>query len=75
MIVVKRIIRYINGTLELGLWYSKDTNIILAVFSDSDSVGDASDRKSITRDCKLYISAKFEYIAAGSCYTQLLWMK
>lgn len=43
MIVVKRIIRYISGTLELGLWYSKDTNIILAVFSDSDSVGDASD--------------------------------
>lgn len=75
MIVVKRIIRYISGTLELGLWYSKDTNIILAVFSDSDSVGDASDWKSITRDCKLYLSAKSEYIAAGCCYTQLLWMK
>ena len=27
---VKRIIRYINGTLDYGLWYSKDSNACLA---------------------------------------------
>ena len=33
---VKRIIRYINGTLDYGLWYSKDSNACLAGYSDAD---------------------------------------
>ena len=33
---VKRITRYINCTLDYGVWYSKDTNISLAGFSDVD---------------------------------------
>ena len=34
--VVKRIIHYINGTPEYGLWYSKDSNDCLASYSDAD---------------------------------------
>ena len=33
---VKRIIHYINGTLEYSLWYSKDPNDCLASYSDTD---------------------------------------
>ena len=44
--VVKRIIRYISGTLDYGIWYSKDTNISLASFSDANWAGNANDRKS-----------------------------
>ena len=33
---VKRIIRYINGTPDYGLWYSKDSNACLAGYSDAD---------------------------------------
>ena len=33
---VKRIIRYINGTLDYGLWHSKDSNACLAGYSDVD---------------------------------------
>ena len=33
---VKRIIHYINGTLEYGLWYSKDFNDYLAGYLDAD---------------------------------------
>ena len=33
---VKRIIHYINGTLEYGLWYSKDFNDYLASYLDAD---------------------------------------
>ena len=34
--VVKRIIRYVNGTLDYGLWYSKDSNACLSGYSDAD---------------------------------------
>ena len=33
---VKQIIRYINGTSDYGLWYSKDSNACLAGYSDAD---------------------------------------
>ena len=33
---VKRIIQYINGTPDYGLWYSKDSNACLAGYSDAD---------------------------------------
>ena len=34
--VVKRIIKYVCGTLDYGIWYSKDSNVSLASFSDTD---------------------------------------
>ena len=67
---VKRIIRYINGTPDYGLWYSKDSNACLAGYSNADWVGNVDDRKSTLRGC-FYLGN----IAAGSCCTQLLWMK
>ena len=40
---MKRIIRYVNGTLDHGLWYSKDSNACLAGYSDVDWVGSVDD--------------------------------
>ena len=89
---VKRIIQYINGTPNYGLWYSKDSNACHAKYSDADWVGSVDDRKSTSGDCfylgnnlvswmskkqnsvSLFI-VEAEYIAVGSCYTQLLWKK
>ena len=34
--VVKRIIRYVSGTSDYEIWYSKDTNITLSGYSDTD---------------------------------------
>ncbi|XP_073022677.1 secreted RxLR effector protein 161-like [Primulina eburnea] len=48
---VKRILRYIAGTLEFGLWYTHDTNTNLVGFSDSDWAGDLDDRKSTSGGC------------------------
>nr|XP_023886457.1 uncharacterized protein LOC111998595 [Quercus suber] len=48
---VKRIIRYINGTLDYGLWYSKDSNACLAGYSDADWAGSVDDRKSTSGGC------------------------
>ena len=46
MTAVKRIIRYVNGTSDYGIWYSKDSNDCLADYSDADWVGCVDDRKS-----------------------------
>ena len=36
LIAVKQIIRYINGTPNYGLWYSKDSNACLVGYSDTN---------------------------------------
>ncbi|GJU21546.1 hypothetical protein Tco_1154888 [Tanacetum coccineum] len=36
---VKRIFRYLRGTVNTGLWYSKDSGIELTGFSDADYAG------------------------------------
>ena len=89
---VKRIIRYINGIADYGLWYSKDSNACLAGYSNADWAGSVDDKKSTSGGC-FYLgnnlvswmskkqnsvslsTAEAEYIAAGSCYTQLIWIK
>ena len=43
---VKRILRYIKGTLDLGLLYSNGESVNLVGFSDADWAGDQNDRKS-----------------------------
>ena len=49
--VVKRIIKYVNGTCDYGLFYSKESNLSLTGFSDSNSAGNADDRKNTTGGC------------------------
>ncbi|XP_065622786.1 secreted RxLR effector protein 161-like [Quercus suber] len=48
---IKRIIRYINGTFEYGIWYSRDLNECLAKYSDADWAGCIDDRKSTSSGC------------------------
>ncbi|GKD03095.1 retrovirus-related pol polyprotein from transposon TNT 1-94 [Tanacetum coccineum] len=48
---VKRIFRYIKGTMHLGLWYPKGTDIETVVYADSDHAGDYVDRKSTSSIC------------------------
>ena len=42
---------YINGTLDYGLWYSKDSNACLARYSDADWVGSVDNWKSTSGGC------------------------
>nr|GFA84262.1 hypothetical protein [Tanacetum cinerariifolium] len=49
---VKRIFRYLKGKPNLGLWYLKDSPLILVAYSDSDYAGASLDRKSTTRGCQ-----------------------
>ncbi|GKA19509.1 retrovirus-related pol polyprotein from transposon TNT 1-94 [Tanacetum coccineum] len=43
---VKRIFRYLKDTINMGLWYPKDTGFELTTFLDSDHAGCLDSRKS-----------------------------
>ena len=36
MIFLKRIIKYVKAIADFGVWYSKDTNDVLAKYSDAN---------------------------------------
>ena len=46
MIALQRIIKYVKATANFGVWYSKDTNDVLAGYFDVDWAGNVDDRKS-----------------------------
>jgi hypothetical protein len=50
--MVKRIVRYLVLTLNLGLWYSKGSRFELIGYLDVDYVGCKVDRKSTSRTCQ-----------------------
>nr|GEY36903.1 retrovirus-related Pol polyprotein from transposon TNT 1-94 [Tanacetum cinerariifolium]GEY37133.1 retrovirus-related Pol polyprotein from transposon TNT 1-94 [Tanacetum cinerariifolium] len=61
---VKRIFRYLKGTINLGLWYPKDSGFDLTAYSDADHARCHLDRKT-----------ESEYVAVSSCCAQVLWMR
>ena len=50
--VVKRILRYLVFTPNLGLWYRKGSKFDLLGYSDSDYAGCKVDRKSTSGTCQ-----------------------
>ena len=89
---MKRIIKYLNKTINYGIWYPKDSNVSLVGYTDDDWAEDSNDKKTTSGGCfymgtnlVAWVSKKqssislstveAEYIAIGSCCTQLLWMK
>jgi len=54
---VKRILRYLLGTVNLGLWYPKNSLCNLIGYSDSDFAGSKTDRKSTSGTCQFIGSA------------------
>ncbi|GJU15859.1 retrovirus-related pol polyprotein from transposon TNT 1-94 [Tanacetum coccineum] len=69
---VKQIFQYLKGTINMGLWYSKDTNMSLTAYSDADHARCQDTRRSTL------VSAQFleaEYIALSGYCAQILWMR
>ncbi|GJS76461.1 retrovirus-related pol polyprotein from transposon TNT 1-94 [Tanacetum coccineum] len=50
---VKRIFRYLKGTVHQGLWYSKDSSIALTAFVDADHAGCQDTRHSTSGSIQL----------------------
>ncbi|GKB60214.1 retrovirus-related pol polyprotein from transposon TNT 1-94 [Tanacetum coccineum] len=53
LVDVKRIFRYLKGTLNLSLWYLNGSGFDLKAYSDSDYVGCNLDRKSTSGGCQI----------------------
>ncbi|GJZ59380.1 hypothetical protein Tco_0615196 [Tanacetum coccineum] len=60
---IKRIFKYLRGTINRGLWYPKDSSIDLTAYADVD-------HKSIAIS-----NTEAEYIALSGCCAQILWMR
>ncbi|GJY79869.1 hypothetical protein Tco_0492620 [Tanacetum coccineum] len=50
---VKRIFRYLRGTINIGLWYSKDSCIALTAFADANHAGCQDTRKGMSGSMQL----------------------
>jgi hypothetical protein len=46
LLAVKRIFRYLKGTMDYGLWYHRNQNFQLSVYSDADWANCVDERKS-----------------------------
>lgn len=76
----KRILRYIQGTFEYGLVYSKDSsNNVLTGYSDSDLAGHIDDRKStggmvfyLNESLVTWVSQKQRCVALSSCEAEFM---
>nr|GEV35522.1 putative ribonuclease H-like domain-containing protein [Tanacetum cinerariifolium] len=49
---VKNVFKYLKGQSKLGLWYPKESPLVLEAYSDSDYAGANKDRKSTTDGCQ-----------------------
>ncbi|GJU23396.1 retrovirus-related pol polyprotein from transposon TNT 1-94 [Tanacetum coccineum] len=50
---VKRIFKYLRGTVNRGLWYPKDSSIALTVYADADHAGCQHTRRSTSGSMQL----------------------
>ena len=73
LVAVKRILRYLVHTPNLGLWYPKGSKFDLLRYSDSDYTGCKVDRKSTSGACQFlrqslvsWSSKKKNYVALST---------
>nr|GFA00672.1 copia protein [Tanacetum cinerariifolium] len=88
---VKRIFRYLWGTVNTGLWYTKDSGFELTGFSDAEYAGCKDTFKSTSGGAHFLgenlvswsskkqdctvSTAKAEYVSLSTCCAQVLWMR
>nr|GEU50767.1 retrovirus-related Pol polyprotein from transposon TNT 1-94 [Tanacetum cinerariifolium] len=62
---VKRIFRYLRGTVNRGLWYPKDSSIALTAFADADYAGCQDTRRSTSGSSQFlskHIDIRYHFI-------------
>ncbi|GKB69668.1 retrovirus-related pol polyprotein from transposon TNT 1-94 [Tanacetum coccineum] len=87
---VKRIFRYLRQSINMGLWYSKDSGFELITYADHAGCND--DCKSTSggiqflvdklvswsskkQDCTAMSSAEAKYVSLSACCAQVIWMR
>ncbi|GJR31264.1 retrovirus-related pol polyprotein from transposon TNT 1-94 [Tanacetum coccineum] len=86
---IKHIFWYLKNTINMGLWYPKDTGFKLTAFSYSDHAGCLDTCKSTSgvlggdklvkwssknHDCTSTSSTEAEYVSLSACCVQVLWI-
>ncbi|GJT41130.1 retrovirus-related pol polyprotein from transposon TNT 1-94 [Tanacetum coccineum] len=69
---LKRVFRYLRGTINWGLWYLKDTVVALTAYADADHAVSWSLKKQKSTAIS---TTEAEYIAMSGCCAQILWMR
>lgn len=89
--LVKRIFRYLKGTIDVGLLFCCENDVFEA-FSDADFAGDIETRKSTTgtvckhagaaitwqsqkQQCVSLSTTEAEYVSAAACAKEIVWVK
>jgi len=68
---IKRILKYLKGTTNVGLWYPNESNIVFSGFSDYDYARCKLDRKSINGTCHLLGSSLISWNSKKQAYVAL----
>nr|GEX88554.1 hypothetical protein [Tanacetum cinerariifolium] len=60
---LKRVFRYLKGTINWGLWYPKDTAMTLTAYANADHVGCQDTRRSTSESAQFFgDKLRFEFI-------------
>ncbi|GJZ49747.1 retrovirus-related pol polyprotein from transposon TNT 1-94 [Tanacetum coccineum] len=62
---VKRIFRYLKGTINMGLWYSKDTDMSLTVYADAYHTGCQDTRRSTSGSAQFLVGMAIKPLPDG----------
>ena len=80
LVAVKRILRYLKGTPNLGIWYPKESSFNLVGYTDSDYAGSVVDRKSTSGSCQflgsrlvLWYSKKQQTVSNSTAEAEGCW--
>lgn len=63
VLAAKRVLRYLKGTLDFGIWYKRGGEGELQVFTDSDFAGDVESRKSTSGYVFLFDDAAVTWLS------------
>ncbi|GJT29065.1 gag-pol polyprotein [Tanacetum coccineum] len=69
---VKRIFQYLKGTINIGLWYPKDSGFELTAFSDVDHVGCLDTRKGTSEGIQFLGDKLVSWMSNKQHYTSML---
>lgn len=68
---VKRILRYLSGTLDYGLHITKSSHLSLTAFSDSDWASDPDDRRSTSGWCVFVGKVRVAWSSKKQCIVSM----
>ncbi|XP_019157740.1 PREDICTED: uncharacterized protein LOC109154394 [Ipomoea nil] len=75
--MLKRVLRYVKGTLHFGLFICRSSSVAIHAFSDSDWAGDPADRKSTSGFAQRTVarsSTEAEYKALADVSAEVTWL-